>query len=1231
MDNKLLFKRKAFFLLFSSLLVLSFSFLFHSFYDDFVSDEKLTEKIQKRIIQKEAEVDKILKGLLTDLNTSGSRSDYQTLYDALSDFDRKNITICIFESDSLVFWTDNNIQIDPVLQLNMFNNLPLNISNGWFDLRTIQDGKFTLLGFIKIKMTFPYENDYLSNRFASYINVSPEIKVLPYPAKHNIYNSEGEFLIGLDFSGHATIPGYIETFLSLAFILSYILLLAALHYGYKTLSCYFRNTYLLFIGHAVDILIIRFVLLYFSFPDFIDHSRLFYPSVFASSFWVPSLGDLFLNLASLFAIGYAFFHTLHINDLTDIRSKVLKFALAHLAILFIFAGFYWLTLSLHNLVINSSFSYNLADITSINAFSVAGFLCFSLYLFSFILFSFKPAIFVVHVYRSVWQISMVLGGYFIALYLFSSSIPNFDFYPLVFLALFFILIIYIDKTWQKNRLFTSTVLYIVLFAIFSTTLLNRSVIEKERTNRIILAQDFLYQKDPLLEYKFNLANEQIRADSLLLEKLAAFPFADNVEYQNNIDLIYQSYFPSFSAKSDVWLTLCDPRELLEMPSDSAYENCYDYFYNAVYAFGEETAFENLFFIDNTRYEDNYLGIIDLPVPGANLKLFVEIFNKYISPRVGFSELLAEKSEEGGRNLADYSYCRYEDGDQMSQLGSFFYPMKLGEFNLPDTGVYFLNLEGYNHLYYAPDRENAILISRKNAGLIDLIAPFSYISIFLGLLALIFFILFRGPGSIKFTPISFKKQMQLSITAIIIVSFLFVGVGSLFYITTLNHNKNISILQEKSNSVLIELKHKLQKEDQLGLGSEGTLSGYLDKFSQVFFTDINVYDLKGQLLASSAKGIFRKGLASKTMNSSAYLNMHSLGKSLFIHEEKIGEYTYLSAYRPLRDDDSGVIAYLNLPYFARQDELTNEITTFLVAFINVYVMLIAFSVYLALVISNYITKPIELIREKIGSLKFGKTGEKIEWKRQDEIGSLISQYNRMVDELALSAELLAKSERESAWREMAKQIAHEIKNPLTPMKLSVQYLQKAWDEKVPDWDDRLKRFTNTIVEQINSLSIIASEFSDFAKMPRSNFREIDLAEIIQNAIGIFSESSRVKFEFEHSGQFLVLADKEQMLRVFNNLIKNSVQAIQEPADGLIKIKLTSDSVNHNILFSDNGKGIPEEMKEKVFYPNFTTKSGGMGLGLAMVKSIIENAKGSIRFESQESEGTTFFITLPKAGA
>ena len=294
------------------------------------------------------------------------------------------------------------------------------------------------------------------------------------------------------------------------------------------------------------------------------------------------------------------------------------------------------------------------------------------------------------------------------------------------------------------------------------------------------------------------------------------------------------------------------------------------------------------------------------------------------------------------------------------------------------------------------------------------------------------------------------------------------------------------------------------------------------------------------------------------------------------------------------------------------------------------ILIAFSIYLALAISSYITKPIELIREKIGRLKLGKTAEKIEWKRDDEIGSLIEEYNRMVDELALSAEMLAKSERESAWREMAKQIAHEIKNPLTPMKLSVQYLKKAWDDKARDWEERLNRFTNTIIEQINSLSIIASEFSDFAKMPRSNFREIDLGETIENAIGIFRGSSEVTFSFDYSGDHKIYADKDQLLRVFNNLIKNSIQAMQDPASGQIRIVLYSDQDSHHVEFSDNGRGIPEEMKEKVFYPNFTTKSGGMGLGLAMAKSIVENALGTIRFESQESVGTTFYITFPRVG-
>jgi nitrogen fixation/metabolism regulation signal transduction histidine kinase len=300
---------------------------------------------------------------------------------------------------------------------------------------------------------------------------------------------------------------------------------------------------------------------------------------------------------------------------------------------------------------------------------------------------------------------------------------------------------------------------------------------------------------------------------------------------------------------------------------------------------------------------------------------------------------------------------------------------------------------------------------------------------------------------------------------------------------------------------------------------------------------------------------------------------------------------------------------------------------LVAFINIYVILIAFSIFIALVISNYITKPLQLIKDKISQLKLGRTNEKIEWSKNDEIGSLVLEYNRMVDELSNSAVLLAKSERESAWREMAKQIAHEIKNPLTPMKLSVQYLQKAWDEKTPDWDERLKRFTQTIVEQIESLSIIASEFSDFAKMPKSKFAKTEIVEVIKNSIGLFKNATPINIALNYSENQYVLADREQLLRVFNNLIKNAIQAVADPSKGFIEITVEQDVELVIITFKDNGKGIPREQREKVFYPNFTTKSGGMGLGLAMVKNIVQNAGGEITFESEENVGTTFIVALP----
>jgi nitrogen fixation/metabolism regulation signal transduction histidine kinase len=271
---------------------------------------------------------------------------------------------------------------------------------------------------------------------------------------------------------------------------------------------------------------------------------------------------------------------------------------------------------------------------------------------------------------------------------------------------------------------------------------------------------------------------------------------------------------------------------------------------------------------------------------------------------------------------------------------------------------------------------------------------------------------------------------------------------------------------------------------------------------------------------------------------------------------------------------------------------------------------------------------KFIKDKLSQIKLGRKNEKIAWVRNDEIGGLISEYNRMIDELAESAELLARSERESAWREMAKQVAHEIKNPLTPMKLSIQHLQRSWEDKAPDWSERLGRFTRTMIEQIESLNKIAAEFSDFAKMPKAKNENIDIAEILENAVDLFQDNKlQINIENTCNEPLIINADKTQILRIFNNLIKNAIQAINDIDKGRIDIHLSNTEMSFLVKISDNGEGIPAEQKDKIFSPNFTTKTGGMGLGLAMVKNIVESYQGKIWFESEQGSGTTFFVEFP----
>ncbi|MDP4108213.1 MAG: ATP-binding protein, partial [Bacillota bacterium] len=268
------------------------------------------------------------------------------------------------------------------------------------------------------------------------------------------------------------------------------------------------------------------------------------------------------------------------------------------------------------------------------------------------------------------------------------------------------------------------------------------------------------------------------------------------------------------------------------------------------------------------------------------------------------------------------------------------------------------------------------------------------------------------------------------------------------------------------------------------------------------------------------------------------------------------------------------------------------------------------------------------KDKISQINYFKKPEKINWKGADELTDLIVHYNQMVDDLAHSAEMLVSSERESAWRIMAQQIAHEIKNPLTPMKLSVQHLQKAWIDQSPDFEKRLHRFTQTMITQIEALATISAEFSDFAKMPASVLEKIDLNQSVKEAVTLFSDSPNLSIKLKLSkDKQPIKADKQQIARVLNNLFRNSIQSITSSKHGQITISIYEDNKFTILEFSDNGSGIKPDLQPKLFTPFFTTKSTGTGLGLAMVKNITESFGGTIRFKSQEGFGTTFILSFP----
>lgn len=392
------------------------------------------------------------------------------------------------------------------------------------------------------------------------------------------------------------------------------------------------------------------------------------------------------------------------------------------------------------------------------------------------------------------------------------------------------------------------------------------------------------------------------------------------------------------------------------------------------------------------------------------------------------------------------------------------------------------------------------------------------------------------------------------------------------------------------------------------------------------TEINIYDLKGRLLKSS-KATFYMDSVETQMNPQKVEALQNSATKKYVENFKINDQNYQSSYTYILDNYFKPIGILNLPYIEDDGFLQRELKDFLILLSQVYLFMLISAIVLAYFLSKYITSSLQSISKKIITTRLDQSNPKISYEEISyEIKPLVKAYNGMIDELEESALKLAKTEREEAWRQMARQVAHEIKNPLTPMRLSMQSFERNFDPNHPDIEKRVKEFSKTIIQQIDNLSAIAGAFSDFAKMPAQQNESLNAVEIIRLALDIFNDN-KIQFSSEKE-KIKIKFDRSQLIRIITNLVKNAIQATEHLENPIIAVDIHTDDHNAIITVEDNGVGIAEDMQERIFEPRFTTKSSGMGLGLGMVKNIVETYKGDIKLNSKPDQGTIFTLKFPK---
>ncbi|MCW3093253.1 MAG: sensor histidine kinase [Ferruginibacter sp.] len=1221
--------------------LVTISFIIDNYLTGNSSPETVAKNISAFIAKQETDFDQIAEDTTLLSQLANHTVDEKTLQQLTA----KKYFLFLYSNNgidnfNLLFWSTQVVEpLATVPQMQDKNGF-IQLSNGYYVWRKSTFNDLTVIGLIPVMWNYVITNDYLKNSFTTGENIENAYSITGEARDNQIKTKEGDFLFSLE-------PKAVNTVFHNNLLASIFRIIAAFC---VLIFIQFISTYIVQrnffkgVGFLVLMVIVLRIISYnFSIPVNFRQFELFDPAIYGSNIILKTLGDLLINaMLFLWIVLFTRYYiqekkvTIRANDVV-FRWLIVLIGLCFLILCTFLCGHIF-----RSMVADSKISFDVINFYTLSVYSVIGFIvlgCIAIgyfFITQIIIYLLQPLL-----PKNVMVLILVITITGLAVLTFRINTPDavFELYLLIWLLVYILLLNDKHLFLLASEIISSRLIFWLFF--FSLSIAFIILVEnnnKEIDQRKHYAETLANKADPSSERLMNTVLTDFRSEALspLFSK-----FSKASSNKSLKDSLLNENFTGYLNKYDTRIFTFDAAERPLFNEDSSTFTTLTTILNTQ---GKPTTIPDLYFYDVSYDRFNYISKKNISDSSGRLLGYIFILaspKKYKTDAL-YPELFLKGYEKSIENSPVYSYAVYNKLKMVNSHNDYAFPLQLTQAQVPKGNFRSVRKAGDDELWYKSGADKVVIIAKRDKFFIEAVTLFSYLFCAFLFVTAVFWLLnalirsrLRWREMKRHWQMSIRNQVHSTIIFISLSSFIIVGVVTiLFFIDRYNNNNReklshtIRVMQNEVQNSLAEL---IIFDDVIKVYDDGyreKLDKTIAKISEVHAVDINLYDLDGTLRASSLPLPYNKGIMSNKMDPIAYYHLNHLKEIQFFREETIGTLQYLSNYVPVIDEGGREYAYLNIPYFTSETKLRQEISNFLVAIINLNAFIFLIAGIVAFFITNRITRSFSFISNKMKAVNLGQLNEAITWNRQDEIGELVKEYNKMVAKLDNSAAALAKSERESAWREMARQVAHEIKNPLTPMKLSLQYLQRAIDSNSGNVYDLTKSVARTLVEQIDHLSQIAGEFSQFANIGNPRNEVFDLNESLKLLTQLHSIEDNLELTWKPAnGSVMIDADRTHINRLFTNLIQNALQAIPEGKKANIVMEEMLSETTVLVTVQDNGSGIPEEVCSKIFTPNFTTKSSGTGLGLAMCKGIVEESKGNIWFQTAIGSGTTFFVELP----